>query len=134
MNGFTFNSIHSSTKDIKAIKTEGRPTVVPRKHKFIEIPYRSSAYLIPDNSKADIQISIECLFESDDSIYQIARGLDSWLNQSNWKPLKFDDDPNYYYLAMLIDSNPIEDPKQKKMKFTFRCKPDALIVEGNNNG
>ena len=125
---FTFNSISSKDKYIRAIKTE-RMLIPKQKHEFIDIPQREKgSIMIPDATYSDYVIPVECLLSipAGKTIFEVGRELAEWFKVSNWGTLTFDDDPTHIVRAVMISSVSVEDIKQREITLQFRVRAQAV--------
>lgn len=124
-NSFTFNNINSKAMNIEAIRAP-RNIVPARKTEIVEIPFRSTAYVIPDDSYSLETINVDCFLDlSEKSIFQVGREWASWLQTNGFADLIFDDDPTFTYKAFVTSAITVEDLRSPIVTIQF------IVSRGN---
>lgn len=127
--GLTFNKKHC--KDLGLVIADNgtrRPLMAESKDTYVDVPHRSGAILVFDESKKDIDIEVDFVLHSiaeGESIYEKCREIAKWLTTKGKVGLVFDDDPTHTYKGKAITGVTFEDIERKAGAFTvvFRCDP-----------
>lgn len=126
----TFNDIHCSAFGLEVTDTE-RPLLAEAKHTFQSVPHKSGDILIFDNSKKDIDVKVKFLLNpvAGKTFFDICRDIRTWLATQSRKKLIFDDDPGWYYKAVVVSSTTIERiAEYGEFTINFKCEPDMIEV------
>lgn len=126
----TFNDIHCSALGLEVTDSE-RPLLAEAKHIFQSVPHKSGDILIFDNSKKDIDIKVEFLLNpvAGKTFFDITRDIRAWLATQSRQKLIFDDDPGWYYKAVVVSSATIERiAEYGEFTIIFKCEPDMFEV------
>ena len=128
MLGFTYNGVHSDTYNIvaKSVDRSLLPTLTKRE---IEIPGRHGVYDFSENTYQQRYISVDLSYKASsyENIRTQMRSVSSWLSQSEYQSLFFDDEPTIYYLARVYQSLPLSnDKKLARTNVIFECQPFAM--------
>lgn len=123
----TFNNRHCSQLRLKVLDYR-IPLLAENRDTYIDVPFRNSSILVPDNSKRDLNIEVDFLLKPHDNtnIYDDVRAVALWLSTSDWAPMVFDDDPNHTYTAKVTGGvNLDRTGKARHFTVTFRCKAEG---------
>jgi len=131
--GYTFNNTHSINDHGVRMLVEGMSTqILPaRRDQFVEMPGMDGSYLFP-GPLSDRIITRKCVVNESSpmALRTKARQIAAWLNTSTWAQLIFDDEPDVYYLAKVV--NEIEEEQIISLgafAVQWRCSPLAIGTE-----
>lgn len=129
MIGFTYNSKHSYNDYGIIAKSVNRPLLPNLIKKEVITSGKSGSWDFNSNQYENriITVDISNIETSIENLRINARNLASWLSQTSYKQLIFDDEPTKYYLAKVYSAVDFENIKRLgKGKITFECQPFAI--------
>lgn len=125
MIGFEFDGKHCSEFGI-IMKSRDRALLSTLRKREMVIPGRHGAYDFEDNTYENKIISVDCAFVRNTipDLRQAARRIAGWLK--NKGQLRFDDEPDKYYVGQVYSSVPLETLLAfGRFTLSFECEPFA---------
>ncbi len=123
--GFSFNGKHSSEFGLY-LKTINRPLLPDLRKREIIVPGRDGVYDFEGNTYENKLIELQCTIIKNKmtDLRQQARVIAGWLK--NKGELRFDDEPDKYYVGRIYSSVPLENIVGTGIfTLTFDCEPFA---------
>lgn len=129
MIGFTFKGIHSSAYNLY-YKTDSRELMPTARRSTVTIPQRSGAHVQQYGDYEEREESFTCSFikNSAMTIPATARKIAAWLSGTG--KLVFDDEPDVYYMATILDAPAFNRQRQiGEFQITFVSNPPFALSE-----
>lgn len=130
MLGFTFNDIHCSEFGI-VMRSTNRQMLPPFNDAYVQIPGRQGGLLFP-GGLGDRRIELDCAFKEKNlpDIRAKARKVAAFLYTEKRSVLRFDDEPDKYYMAKIDrEVNFTNLAVVGEFTLNFRCGPLAYGAE-----
>lgn len=127
---FEYGDIHSSVYNL-ACKSVDTPILPALKARMVEIYGKHGVIDYGGNNYGTRKITrhIAYIGDSYTELRIRARDIAVWLTSTDWKQLRFDDEPDKYYLARIYDQIGLETFFELgEADITFECQPFAYMI------
>lgn len=118
---FTFNGIHANTYGVKVVTVDRSP-LPAIDNTLLETPSRNGAYFVRNKVKQrDIQVDVKITGTSEADLRTKVRNIGAWLYSEYPQVLKFDDETDRQYLAVIDTASLKETLKVGEGSIKFIC-------------
>lgn len=118
---FTFNGIHANTYGVKVVTVDRSPLPAVE-NTLLNAPSRNGAYFVRNTIKErEINVDINLTGTSESDLRTKVRNIGAWLYSNQPQILKFDDEPDRQYLAVIDTASLEETLKVGQGQLKFIC-------------
>lgn len=105
---FTFNGVHANTHGLKVVTVDRSP-LPAIENTLLEVPYTNGAYFVKNRLKPrTIDIDVKVIGTSEADLRTKVRNIGAWLYSKQPAVLKFDDETDRQYLAV-VDATSLQE-------------------------